>query len=395
MGDLEEAGNEKRPDWLWEKRADGSYEYWTREKVEIRAYIDHLERSAGDARRKMDEVIFTLRGKTGTASKRAEYAVEQITKIMGVLDVNPVVKHELSCIWPNDDRVKCNGYRDGNCVLPIRREEICKDIPEDPVTENGKVLMEAKSGYRGTMFLARPPPKDVGRPQSDAMGGTEEPNSPLKVTPEQREHLLNEDDDEAHAVVYYRPPTEEITPVVEWPDTDECPLSHEKHPECEGCNLEGDCTRGEHILRHRKMEEGEQMIVHVDDHVRVFGSKDPPEEQKDPFTELVESRYGSPEEPPNELTKHFDSLDIEPPVTYAEPERIPPSKGRVWKEPTTILCPQCKQPVNRTYDHVKGGVGGGATGHYECPEPPKEPVLPPNFKMAPEYPPEEPHTVNK
>ena len=97
------------------------------------------------------------------------------------------------------------------------------------------------------------------------------------------------------------PPIEEITPVVEWPDTDECPLSHEKHPECEGCNLEGGCTRGEHILHHRKMEEG---------------------------------------------------------------------------EPTTILCPQCKQPVNRTYDHVEGGVGGGATGHYECPDPPEEPEEP-------------------
>lgn len=39
---------------------------------------------------------------------------------------------------------------------------------------------------------------------------------------------------------------------------------------------------------------------------------------------------------------------------------------------TTILCPQCKQPVNRTYDHVEGGVGAGATGHYACPEPAEE-----------------------
>ncbi len=75
-----------------------------------------------------------------------------------------------------------------------------------------------------------------------------------------------------------------------------------------------------------------------------------PEEQKDPFTELVESRYGSPKEPPTELTKHFDSLDLEPPVTYAEPERIPPSKGRVWKDPPEepekggvyhLICPEC------------------------------------------------------
>ena len=133
-----------RPDWLWEKREDGSYEYWVRENVEIRAYIEYLERSGKDARRKMDEVIFTLRGKTGTASKRAEYAIEQITKIMGMLDVDPVVKHELLCIWPNDDRVKCNGYRDGNCAMPIRREEICKDIPKDPIGEEGKEPEEPK-----------------------------------------------------------------------------------------------------------------------------------------------------------------------------------------------------------------------------------------------------------
>lgn len=33
----------KRPDWLWGKRPDGTYEYWTREKVEIRNYIERLE----------------------------------------------------------------------------------------------------------------------------------------------------------------------------------------------------------------------------------------------------------------------------------------------------------------------------------------------------------------
>ena len=137
---LEEAGNEKRPDWLWEKREDGSYEYWVRENVEIRAYIEYLERSGMNARRKMDDVIFTLRGKTGAALNRAEYAVKQIMKIMEVLDVDPVVEHELLCIWPNDDRVKCNGYRDGNCAMPIRREEICKDIPEDPIGEEGGEL---------------------------------------------------------------------------------------------------------------------------------------------------------------------------------------------------------------------------------------------------------------
>jgi len=153
-----------RPDWLWEKRADGSYEYWTRDKVEIRAYIEYLERLATDARRKMDDVIFTLQGKTGTASKRAEYAVEQITKIMEMLDVDPVVKHELPCIWPNDDRVKCNGYCDGNCAMPIRREEICKDIPKDPIGEEGerpKVLVPAGHSDCEVCHPPEEPPEEL------------------------------------------------------------------------------------------------------------------------------------------------------------------------------------------------------------------------------------------
>ena len=33
----------ERPDWLWEKRADGTWEYWTRESTIIREYIDSLE----------------------------------------------------------------------------------------------------------------------------------------------------------------------------------------------------------------------------------------------------------------------------------------------------------------------------------------------------------------
>ena len=32
-----------RPDWLWEKDTNGSWEYWTRESVIYRDYIDWLE----------------------------------------------------------------------------------------------------------------------------------------------------------------------------------------------------------------------------------------------------------------------------------------------------------------------------------------------------------------
>lgn len=39
-----------RPDWLWEKWDDGSYVYWTLPKVELREYIDHLERENSNLR---------------------------------------------------------------------------------------------------------------------------------------------------------------------------------------------------------------------------------------------------------------------------------------------------------------------------------------------------------
>ena len=42
-GECQDHPISKRPDWLWRKRPDGTYEYWTREKVEIRNYIEQVE----------------------------------------------------------------------------------------------------------------------------------------------------------------------------------------------------------------------------------------------------------------------------------------------------------------------------------------------------------------
>ena len=39
--------------------------------------------------------------------------------------------------------------------------------------------------------------------------------------------------------------------VAQWPETDECILTGERSPDCEGCSENG-CARGEHILAHRQ-----------------------------------------------------------------------------------------------------------------------------------------------
>jgi hypothetical protein len=107
-----------RPDWLWEKREDGSYEYWVRENVEIRDYINHLEQAATDA--------------------------------LAVLD---------NMEEPDAEKPKC----------PFCGEKIwCEKC--DPY---------GSRTHGSKPFPLVDPPDDVGRPQSDAMGGSDEPKHHL------------------------------------------------------------------------------------------------------------------------------------------------------------------------------------------------------------------------